>query len=53
MRRKKTTEKDDLEEICKGLEIFDVNGKGIINQSELLEATDAMNIKEKTFLFMK
>ena len=46
-RKRKTTEEDDLEEIRKGFEKFDVNGTGIINPSELLEAMDAMNIKEK------
>ena len=46
--RKRTTEEDDLEEIRKGFEKFDVNGTGIINPSELLEAMDAMNIKEKS-----
>ena len=46
-RRKKSSEEDDLEEIRKGFEKFDVNGTGIINPSELLEAMDAMNIKEK------
>ena len=45
--RKRTTEEDDLEEIRKGFEKFDVNGTGIINPAELLEAMDAMNIKEK------
>ena len=45
--RRRTTEEDDLEEIRKGFEKFDVNGTGIINPSELLEAMDAMNIKEK------
>ena len=45
--KRKTTEEDDLEEIRKGFEKFDVNGTGIINPSELLEAMDAMNIKEK------
>ena len=46
-RKRKTTEEDDLEEIRKGFEKFDVNGTGIINPSELIEAMDAMNIKEK------
>ena len=46
-RKRKTTEEDDLEEIRKGFEKFDVNGTGIINPSELLEAMNAMNIKEK------
>ena len=46
-RRKKTSEEDDLEEIRKGFEKFDVNGTGIIDPSELLEAMNAMNIKEK------
>ena len=45
--RRRTTEEDDLEEIRKGFEKFDVNGTGMINPSELLEAMDAMNIKEK------
>ena len=30
-RRKKTSEEDDLEEIRKGFEKFDVNGTGIID----------------------
>ena len=46
-RKRKTTEEDDLEEIRKGFEKFDVNGTGKINPSELLEAMNAMNIKEK------
>ena len=46
-RRRRTTEEDDIEEIRKGFEMFDVNGTGIINPAELLEAMDAMNIKEK------
>ena len=47
MSRKRTTEEDDLEEIRKGFEMFDVDGRGEIDPSELLEAMDAMNIKEK------
>ena len=46
-RRKRATEEDDLEEIRKGFEKFDVNGTGIIDPAELLEAMDSMNIKEK------
>ena len=46
-RRKRTTEEDDIEEIRKGFEMFDVNHTGIINPEELLEAMDSMNIKEK------
>ena len=46
-RRKRTTEEDDLEEIRKGFEKFDVNGTGIIDPAELLEAMDSMNMKEK------
>ena len=46
-RRKRTTRDDDIEEIRKGFEQFDVNGTGIINPAELLEAMDSMNIKEK------
>ena len=46
-RRRRTTENDDLEEIRKGFEMFDVEGTGIINPLELLEAMDSMNIKEK------
>ena len=45
--RKRTTEEDDIEEIRKGFEMFDVNHTGIINPAELLEAMDSMNIKEK------
>ena len=46
-RRRRTTKEDDLEEIRRGFEKFDVKGTGIINPTELLEAMDAMNIKEK------
>ena len=46
-RRRRTTEEDDLEEIRKGFEMFDVDGTGIINPAELLEVMDSMNIKEK------
>ena len=46
-RRRRTTENDDIEEIRKGFEMFDVNGTGVINPFELLEAMDSMNIKEK------
>ena len=46
-RRRRTTEEDDLEEIRKGFEMFDVNGTGIINPEELLEVMDSMNLKEK------
>ena len=46
-RRKRTTRDDDIEEIRKGFEQFDVNGTGIINPAELLEAMDSMNIKDK------
>ena len=46
-KRRRTTEEDDLEEIRKGFEMFDVNGTGIIDPDELLEVMDAMNLKEK------
>ena len=46
-RRRRTTEEDDLEEIRKGFEMFDVNGTGIIDPEELLEVMDSMNLKEK------
>jgi len=46
-RRRRTTEEDDIEEIRKGFEMFDVNGTGIINPSEILEVLESMNIKEK------
>ena len=46
-RRRRMTENDELEEIRKGFEMFDVEGTGIINPLELLEAMDSMNIKEK------
>ena len=46
-RSRRTTEEDDLEEIRKGFEMFDVDGTGIINPAELLEVMDSMNIKEK------
>lgn len=52
-RRRRTTEEDDLEEIRKGFEMFDVNGTGVINPEELLEVMDSMNLKEKILLFMK
>jgi len=45
--RRRTTEEDDLEEIRKGFEMFDTNGTGVIDPAELLEAMDAMNMKEK------
>ena len=46
-RRRRTTEEDDLEEIRKGFEMFDVHGTGIIDPEELLEVMDSMNLKEK------
>ena len=46
-KRRRTTEEDDLEEIRKGFEMFDVNGTGIIDPDKLLEVMDAMNLKEK------
>ena len=46
-RRRRTTEEDDIEEIRKGFEMFDVNGTGIINPTEILEVMESMNIKEK------
>ena len=46
-RFKKSTEENDIEEIRRGFEKFDVNGTGIINPAEILEAFDAMNVKEK------
>ena len=46
-RRRRTTEEDDLEEIRKGFDMFDVNGTGIIDPEELLEVMDSMNLKEK------
>ena len=44
-RFKKSTEENDIEEIRRGFEKFDVNGTGIINPAEILEAFDAMNVK--------
>ena len=41
----------DLELIKEGFEMFDVENKGIINSSELKEALEDMNLKEKN-LFM-
>ena len=41
----------DLELIKEGFEMFDVENKGIINPSELKEALEDMNLKEKN-LFM-
>ena len=46
-RRRRTTEEDDLEEIRKGFEMFDVDKTGVINPEELLEVMDSMNLKEK------
>ena len=46
-RKRRTTEEDDLEEIRKGFEMFDVNGTGVIDPLELLEVMDSMNLKEK------
>ena len=37
----------DLEQIRKGFEMFDIDQTGKISPSELLEAYDAMNLKDK------
>ena len=47
-RLSRTIENDDLEEIRKGFEMFDVNSTGIIDPLELLEIMDSMNMKEKS-----
>ena len=43
----KTQQGIDLEQIRKGFEMFDVDQTGKISPSELLEAYDAMNLKDK------
>lgn len=43
----KKIEENDLEEIRKGFEMFDINQTGKIIPSEMKEAMDAMNIKDK------
>ena len=45
--KKKNNEEAELEEIRKGFEMFDVNGTGKIIPSEVKEAMDSMNMKEK------
>ena len=45
--KKKLNEESELEEIRKGFEMFDVNGTGKIIPSEVKEAMDYMNMKEK------
>lgn len=47
MSHRKRTEESDLEEIRKGFEMFDVNNEGMIDPLELIEAMDAMNLKDK------
>ena len=47
MRKKKLNEESELEEIRKGFEMFDVDGTGKIVPSEVKEAMDSMNMKEK------
>ena len=37
----------DLDEIREGLEMFDVENKGIINPLELKQTMEEMNLKEK------
>ena len=46
-RKKKNNEENELEEIRKGFEMFDVNGTGRIIPLEVKEAMDSMNMKEK------
>ena len=45
--KKKNNEEAELEEIRKGFEMFDVDGTGKIIPSEVKEAMDSMNMKEK------
>ena len=45
--QKKSRENSDLEEIRKGFEMFDTNGTGLINPSEIKEAMESMNMPEK------
>ena len=47
IRKNKFNEETELEEIRKGFEMFDVNGTGKIIPSEVKEAMDSMNMKEK------
>ena len=45
--KKNNNEEAELEEIRKGFEMFDVDGTGKIIPSEVKEAMDSMNMKEK------
>ena len=45
--QKKSREESDLEEIRKGFEMFDTNGTGLVNPSEIKEAMESMNMPEK------
>lgn len=45
--KKKLNEESELEEIKKGFEMFDTDGTGRIIPSEVKEAMDSMNMKEK------
>ena len=45
--KKRRSEESDLEEIRKGIELFDTNGTGKIIPSEIKEAMESMNIQEK------
>ena len=48
----KPTEESELEEIRKGFQMFDTNGTGLVNPSEIKEAMESMNMQEKNpFLF--
>ena len=50
--KKKSNEESDLEEIRKGFEMFDTNGTGLVNPSEIKEAMESMNMQEKNpFIF--
>lgn len=43
----KPTEESELEEIRKGFQMFDTNGTGLVNPSEIKEAMESMNMQEK------
>ena len=45
--QKKSREDSDLEEIRKGFEMFDTDGTGLVNPSEIKEAMESMNLPEK------
>ena len=45
--QKNSKEDSDLEEIRKGFEMFDTDGTGLVNPSEIKEAMESMNLPEK------